>query len=54
MGCDCLVSEDLAASFFGMKMIWYTTTTLHGVTTQKTSTWIFPVVITSNITEPFI
>jgi len=30
---------------------WYPTTTLHGVTTQKTSPWIFTVMKTSNFTS---
>jgi len=28
---------------------WYPTAALHGVTTQKTSTWIFTAVKTSNL-----
>jgi hypothetical protein len=35
---------------YGPPKRWYPTTTLHGVTTQKTSIWIFTSVKTSNLT----
>jgi hypothetical protein len=47
------VSEDHAASVFILKKRWYPTTTLHGIRTQKTSTWIFIAVKTSNLALVF-
>jgi len=35
----------------GLLKQWYPTTTQHGITTQKTSTWIFTAVKASNLTS---
>jgi hypothetical protein len=49
---DTIILESHAASIFreaSPPKCWYLTTTLHGVTTQKTSTLISTTVKTSNL-----
>jgi hypothetical protein len=45
----CHNPEDWRWRHHGPLKHWYPTTTLHGVTTQKTSTWIFTTVKTSSL-----
>jgi hypothetical protein len=47
------ILKDLTASIFRVKteVVGYPTTSLHSITTQKTSTWVFTIVKTSNLTR---